>query len=402
MPSRGPSHVNVTRAMRIPNPVAVERCLRVPELGPRILFFSGGSALRQVSRVLKRYTHNSIHLITPFDSGGSSAHLRDAFDMLSVGDLRSRLMALADETVSSNPETYALFSHRLPVDAANAVLQARLDRMVHGSDPMVRAIPDPLRRIVRTHLRDFASRMPGDFDLRGASIGNLILAGGYIANDRDIDSVIYMFSKLVQARGVVRPIVFDSLHLCARYDDGSTVTGQHRITGKEAAAPAKVMTDMWLVRSANGQTQASTSIDPEARRLIASADVICFPMGSFFSSVAANLLPVGVGRALVDAACPKVYIPNLGVDPEQRGLSVTACVDQLVNFVRRDVGDSVRVRDVVQIVLLDRTREQYVESVDVDGLRDRGIDVLDLPLLSTRNGELDPAGVTEALLSLGS
>ena len=60
------------RLVALPDPTRVERCARLPELGPKVLFFSGGTALRDVSRRLKRYTHNSIHLITPFDSGGSS------------------------------------------------------------------------------------------------------------------------------------------------------------------------------------------------------------------------------------------------------------------------------------------------------------------------------------------
>ncbi len=64
-----------------------------PDAGPKLLFFSGGTALNGLSQVLKRYTHNSIHLVTPFDSGGSSAVLREAFDMPAVGDLRSRMMA---------------------------------------------------------------------------------------------------------------------------------------------------------------------------------------------------------------------------------------------------------------------------------------------------------------------
>ena len=43
----------------------------LPALGPRLVFFTGGTALRGLSRSLTRYTHNSVHLVTPFDSGGS-------------------------------------------------------------------------------------------------------------------------------------------------------------------------------------------------------------------------------------------------------------------------------------------------------------------------------------------
>ena len=66
-------HITVARTLTCPDMVQVDRCLRLPEYGPKILFFSGGSAIRDLSSVLKNYTHNSVHLITPFDSGGSSA-----------------------------------------------------------------------------------------------------------------------------------------------------------------------------------------------------------------------------------------------------------------------------------------------------------------------------------------
>ena len=96
----------ITRPVVIPDLLRTSRYQRAPELGPRILFFSGGTALNDLSRVLKRYTHNSIHLVTPYDSGGSSAKLRNAFDMPAVGDLRSRLMALADGTLAGHPGIY--------------------------------------------------------------------------------------------------------------------------------------------------------------------------------------------------------------------------------------------------------------------------------------------------------
>jgi len=81
--------IRVIRTAEIPDPLRISRYRKIPELGPRILFFSGGSALTGLCRILKNYTHNSIHLVTPFDSGGSSAELRQAFAMPSIGDLRT-------------------------------------------------------------------------------------------------------------------------------------------------------------------------------------------------------------------------------------------------------------------------------------------------------------------------
>ena len=48
------SEVTITRAVRMPDPFRIERFLSNPKLGPRLLFFSGGSALNGVARCLKR------------------------------------------------------------------------------------------------------------------------------------------------------------------------------------------------------------------------------------------------------------------------------------------------------------------------------------------------------------
>src|SRR5215831_2415080 len=129
--------LRLSRVPIIPDLVRVARYQRAPELGPRLLFFSGGTALRETSRVLTDYTHNSFHLITPFDSGGSSAALRRAFGMISVGDLRNRLLALADRNVRGHPEIYRLFAYRFEHTAKPEALQEQLDRMVRGDDPLV-------------------------------------------------------------------------------------------------------------------------------------------------------------------------------------------------------------------------------------------------------------------------
>lgn len=88
-----------------------------PDGGSRILFFSGGTALAPVAAELSRHTRNAVHVITTFDSGGSSAELRRAFDMPAVGDIRARIMALADRSLEGNPETVELLGYRLPKDA---------------------------------------------------------------------------------------------------------------------------------------------------------------------------------------------------------------------------------------------------------------------------------------------
>lgn len=390
----------VSRNVRIPDDLRVLRCSRAPELGPRILVFSGGTALRPLSRALKQLTHNSIHLITPFDSGGSSASLRRAFGMPALGDLRNRIVALADETVRGNPQICRLFSHRLS-SAEPEPLHAQLEALAAGSHPLVGDIANPVRRIVQSHLRFFIEHMPASFDLGGASIGNLLLAAGYLQNSRDLDSALLFFSRLLEVRGLVQPVVDADLHLGAELADGSTVIGQHRLTGKEAAPIASPVRRLHLVAGLDIPAPASVNIGEAARLNIETADLICFPMGSFYSSVVANLLPAGVGQAIARAGCPRVYVPNTGADPEQRGMTVASSVEELLRYVREDAGTDLPLSRVVNLVLIDRAAENYALPLDVDHLNQLGVQVLPLRLVTeSSHPHIDPQRLAEALLSL--
>jgi CofD-related protein of GAK system len=398
IPEERRRRITITQTRKVPDAIRLARYVRAPEIGPTLLFFSGGSALRSVSRVLTEYTHNSIHLITPFDSGGSSAKLRDAFPIISVGDLRNRLMALADIRLNGHPEVYRLFDTRLSRDAEQPELRQRLAEMVAGRDPLVAAVPLPLRKLIRNHLGYFSEHMPASFDLRGASVGNLILAGGYLNNRSDIDAVIFLFSKLVAVRGVVRPIVDSNLHLRAELEDGSVIFGQHRITSREHPLPAPIR-ELRLTEAVGGPEQL-VEIDDRTVELIDEAELICFPIGSFWTSVMACLLPSGVGRAVARAGCPKIYVPNLGRDPEELGLAPHDQVRVLIEQLRRDAGEQTPTESLLQFVLVD-SRGEYAGGLDMGAIEGLGVEVIDVPLVSDETAPLiEPRRLVELLLSL--
>lgn len=196
-----------------------------PDGGSRILFFSGGTALAPVAAELSRHTRNAVHVITTFDSGGSSAELRRAFDMPAVGDIRARIMALADRSLEGNPEIVELLGYRLPKDAGPEALHRELASLASGAHPLVAAIPEPMNEVVTQHLSAFRSLMPVDMDLAGASIGNLILTSGYLSLDRQLEPVVRVFSGMVQARGVVMPVADSCAHLCVRLENGEVIVG---------------------------------------------------------------------------------------------------------------------------------------------------------------------------------
>jgi len=356
--------------------------------------------LRELSRCLIEYTHNSIHLITPFDSGGSSAQIRRAFRMLSVGDLRNRLMALADHSFHGQPEIFQLFAFRFPQDGSQLELRRWLDWMIDGRDPMVAAIPEPMRSIARQHLRFFAQRMPARFDLRGANLGNLILAGGYLNQDRNIEAVIFIFSRLVEVRGVVRPVATGNLHLAAELEDGRVIVGQHLLTGKEVAPISSPVARLFLTRRQRDPVPAKLKAPASVLKLVAEASLICFPMGSFFSSLIANLLPDGIGAAVAAADAPKVYIPNTFHDPEQLGLSLAERVRRIIGALRDSGAGTAPTERLLRYVLVDAVGAKLRRS-SLRAVERLGVEVIDLPLISTQSTpRIDAERLAQVLVSM--
>ncbi len=395
------NHVKLTRGAQIPDALRINRYARAPELGPRILFFSGGTALNPLAMELKNYTHNSIHLVTPFDSGGSSAKLRQAFQMPAIGDLRSRLMALADESITGYPAVIKLFTYRFPQGEENHQLREELQEMIIGIHPLIRPINNPVRQLISDLLEHFRKASPSDFDLRGASIGNLILSGGYLHNRRKMDPTVFMFSKLVGVRGTVRNLVNEYLHLGVEMEDGTTILGQHLLTGKEVPPISTPIKRLFLSGFEDQCVPTNVGLRDKSRGLIKAADLICYPPGSFYTSLMANLLPAEVGANIAANPCPKVYIPNVCQDPEQLGKTADDLVETLLGQLQQTAPEGCGSEQLLNILLVDRERACYPGDFNEERLRQHGIQMIDTPLISEESAPYyDPRLMVSALLSL--
>ncbi len=203
------------------------------------------------------------------------------------------------------------------------------------------------------------------------------------------------FFKLMNEQGA------SDLHLAAELEDGSCVTGQHRLTGKEAAPLESPVKRLFLSRHPGKPVPAKTEMRKKNRRLIQQAELICYPPGSFYSSLVANLLPKGVGSAIANTDCPKVYIPNLGQDPEQIGMTLDSCVETLLDYLRADNPDKTPNEKLLNFVLMDSKRSNYQSSISAPLMQKLGIRIIDTRLISKQSAPYyDAELLVSALLSL--
>ena len=341
---------------------------------PRPLFFSGGTALKETARVLSRLSASSVHVITPFDSGGSSAVLRRAFDMPAVGDLRARILSLADEDAPGVKVLGAFFGYRLPPEG-----EGEFRAVIGGRHPLLRPLAGGGREQVRERMVWLAERLPGDFPLAGASLGNLFLAAEYLRAGRRLGPAVALLSRLVRARGKVFPAAETPGHLAVRLTSGEVLVGQHTFSGKSGKPPPAPIERIWLARSEDSPEPARIAVSAAVSGRIRRAGMLCYPMGSFYSSILANLLPAGVGRAVAANTGPKIFIPNLGCDPELAGHTLRMQMERLLDLLLADAPGA-RPRDVLSHLLLDEG-SAYPGGVPHAWLASSGIAVRAVPLV---------------------
>lgn len=369
----------------------------------RLLFFTGGTALRDLSVELAASAIDSIHLVTTFDSGGSTATLRAAFAIPAVGDLRNRLLALADpHRVPSDVLKFC--EHRLTTSSREEALR-ELAGIAEGNFWV--ELPPEFSSALRACLRYFLKRLSPAFDARGACLGNLFLAGSYLEHKRDFGPALALFSGLLRTGGTVLPIVNASLNLAARLENGEFIVGQHHLN-KDLPAPIReifltVHETESALRADTAPIRCHPEVSPLAREYIGNCDAICYPMGSFYSSVLSNLLPKGVGRAIAQSQAKKIFIPNSGRDPETRDLPLVEQARRILRILRADAPDAQN-SDFLRLILVDREHGAYPGDIDrfvERDLTELGIRLVDRPIVNPENPQKHlPAATLHAIMEI--
>lgn len=368
---------------------------------PGIVFFSGGTALNGLAAHIADINPDCSYIITTFDSGGSSAHLREIFDMPAVGDVRNRLIALADTNSPERANIVKILSTRLPKVADRPALQSQLSHLANGSHPLFEGVSEIVRKIIADRFSFFIDLVGEDFDPAYASLGNIILAAGFMAHQRVMAPPIAQFSKLIRARGVVRSSTVDNGHLAVRLLNGEIIAGQHMFTGKEVDPIPSPIDGMWICSGVNDPWPRLVHASSLAMALVSEADMIVYPMGSFYSSILAAISPQGMGQTISLNPCPKLFIPNMGNDPELLGHDLNLQVERLVEALRMDNGACIKPESVLNAILIDSENGDYGGKFDLRELEKLSLKVIDRKLVSDESeGLIDPRLLAPELMKL--
>jgi uncharacterized cofD-like protein len=311
-----------------------------------VVTIGGGTGLASILRGLKHHVGRELHELTAVvavsDDGGSSGRLRREFGVLPPGDIRSCIVALADDE-------------------------------------------DLLARL-------FDYRFANGEGLSGHSFGNLFLAALAGITD-DFYQAIMTAESVLSVRGRILPATLTDLRLRALGQSGRTYDGESAVG--ESGEPLRAITL---------EPAAPPAFGP-AVNSIREADLILLGPGSLYTSIIANLLIPGIAAAVRESSGRVVLPLNLMTQPgETDGLDAVAHVAAIERYAGEGVVDVALVNtQPIREDSLAAYREEGASPVvvDVPTLEGRGVQVVGRDLLGedllVRH---DPAKLSRAVLDL--
>ena len=344
----------------------------------QLVFFSGGTAFNIASSLLAQYTKDVTYIVTTFDSGGSTGILRSLISMPAVGDIRKRMLALADP--GCDQAIFDLFSFRA---SRNPTFEEIEDiySLIHREHPVWKEVPRSAFQQLAIYMDTFVKTIELPFSFSELSLGNCIFVGAMFYY-QSLYRAIQELADILCIHGVVLPITEEDVHIVGITDDGTEYIGQKIIT-TQAKAP---FAHFFLATLTPYEEKPYTPIQIKApiyvMDALSCASSICYPMGSFYSSILACLLVDGVGDTIAKTLCPKIYIPNIGIDKEQGKMSVATCVNVLLDTVGARKENAI---DYITHIIVDKDTSVYINGIEEEKIP-AGIELVYIPKLATTMG----------------
>lgn len=221
----------------------------------RVVVIGGGTGSSVILRGLKKFTDNITAIVTVADDGGGSGVLREDLGMLPPGDIRSCILALADD---------------------ESIMQQLLNyRFEEGI-------------------------------LKGQSFGNLFIAAMNSINGNFMEAIKNV-SDVMAIKGRVLPVTLESITLSAVLQDGQVIDGESHI-------PAVAIQRGTKIKAVEINPKNVKPL-PEAIEAILNAQAVIIGPGSLYTSIIPDLLVHGIEEALQNTKAKRFYISNIMTQP---------------------------------------------------------------------------------------
>lgn len=220
----------------------------------KIVVIGGGTGSFVALQGLKRYPVELTAVVSMSDSGGSNKRIRDEFGLLPTSDIRSCLVALADE---------------------------------EGESELLRKL--------------FMYRFEKGKGITGMTFGNLFMAAlsDILGSQKE---AIAQTGKILRINGSVIPVTYTNAHLFAEYENGLVLNEEHFIDEPKHDGTLRIK-KVYL--------EPNAVANPDALAAIQQADYILIGPGDLYTSILPNILVDGIDDAIKNSKAEKIYTLNL-------------------------------------------------------------------------------------------
>jgi len=291
----------------------------------KIVCLGGGNAMpKAVLTGLKKYPIKLSVVCAMLDSGGSAGRLRKDYKIISPGDIRRALVALAN----TSPVTEELFNYRFQAG-----------------------------------------------ELKGHNFANLFITALEL-NTHNYEQTIKEVSRILNVKHQVLPVTLDNSNLFAVLENGKVVSGETNIDAPKHDGRLRIK-KLFLRPKAKAY--------PGAVSAIKEADLVVIGPGDLYSSLSQIFLTEGVPKVLKESRGKKVYICNLMTKHgETNNFSVLDFVSEVEKLLKQKLDYIIYNTAKPQVKRLASYKKKHPElldlvQVDKDLAKDKrfiGIDLL--------------------------